>query len=232
MTAVWFHSALWYCTSTRQQTTPLLQRHQQNMEELRSSLVLSSEVFGTSPLPCFLFFLGRTCSHRVKGKHTPVTHAASFLQNLDYYSVKVNCSSDLERLQQKQTDFNPAYRQNMLKMGLLKPETAFRGSAFLLQPCSPFLPGNELETRKTNICIGLAFLLVWWPHSSWNGDPEMTCSHWRRESTLNPDSSAFTAEFTLFSGDQVHTCSYSPQLGSWSLIWTSQSSSWSVCSAD
>ncbi len=42
----------------------------------------------------------------------------------------------------------------------------------------PFLPENVHEPeKKTNICIGFAFLLVWWPHFSWNGDPYMTCSH-------------------------------------------------------
>lgn len=42
----------------------------------------------------------------------------------------------------------------------------------------PFLPERAYEPgKKTNICIEFAFLLVWWPHFSWNRDPYMTCSH-------------------------------------------------------
>lgn len=48
----------------------------------------------------------------------------------------------------------------------------------LVQQSSFFLPKNVHEPeKKTNVGIGLAFLLVWWPQFGWNRDPYMTCSH-------------------------------------------------------
>lgn len=49
------------------------------------------------------------------------------------------------------------------------------------QRCSsvpPFLPETVCEAgKRRNTCNGFASPPAWWPYSSWNGDPGMTCSH-------------------------------------------------------
>ena len=66
-------------------------------------------------------------------------------------------------------------------------------SPYLLGPCTfvkwqrihdkgaallPLLPENVyVPEKKTKICIGFVFLLVWWSHVSWNGHPYITHSH-------------------------------------------------------